>query len=144
VSTALTGVLGLGFHVNFKVWQMTTKDAKAFGTTRKKIPGSSKPQNRTTASPKSDKPLDSKDIDSLIQEARTLMEQTHKLYQMYLSGIERRPPVEKAKFLEARIAEIQRQGGNITTNKFKISQLVALYNTTRELWDRKLKEKEKK
>jgi hypothetical protein len=96
------------------------------------------------SSQKSDKPLDSKDIDRLIQEARTLMEQTHQLYQMYLSGIERRPPVEKAKFLEARIAEIQRQGGNVTTNKFKISQLVALYNTTRELWDRKLKEKEKK
>jgi hypothetical protein len=90
------------------------------------------------------KPLDSKDIDRLIQEARTLMEQTHQLYFMYLSGIERRPPIEKAKFLESRVEELRRLGGNVTAAKFKISQFVTLYNTTRELWERKLREKEKK
>jgi hypothetical protein len=90
------------------------------------------------------KPSDSKDIDRLVQEARTLMEQTHQLYLMYLSGIERRPPIEKAKFLESRVEELKRLGGNVTAAKFKISQFVTLYNTTRELWERKLREKEKK
>jgi hypothetical protein len=115
------------------------------GSLQPKRPGGPGTFGGATGVPgKSDKPLDSKDMDRLIQETRTLMEQTHQLYMMYLSGVERRPPIEKARLLESRVAEIQRTGSNVTATKFKISQFVALYNTTRELWERKLKEKEKK
>lgn len=118
------------------------EDAGSLQPRRPGGPGT--PGSTTGASGKSDKPTDGKDIDRLIQETRTLMEQTHQLYMMYLSGVERRPPIEKARLLESRVAEIQRTGSNVTATKFKITQFVALYNTTRELWERKLKEKEKR
>lgn len=85
----------------------------------------------------------SEEIDRKIHEARVMMEQTHQMYQNFFSGIERRMPIEKTKQLEAKIGELQRTGTNLTTAKFKISQFLAQYTTMKELWERKLRDRER-
>ncbi len=85
----------------------------------------------------------SEDVDRKIHEARVLMEQTHQMYQNFFSGIERRMPIEKTKLLESKIAELQRTGTNITTARFKITQFIAQYTTMKELWERKLRDRER-
>ena len=87
---------------------------------------------------------DSVEIDKRIHEARVLMEQTHQLYQHFFNGIEKRTPVEKIKLLETKINELQRTGTNLTTAKFKISQFLIQYGQMKDLWDRKLRERERK
>ena len=92
----------------------------------------------------SDRIVGSFDVDRRIAEARTLMDQTHQLYLQYFGGIEKRPPIEKARLLDSRIAELQRVSTNLTAAKFKISQFIAQYHTMKELWERKLRDLERK
>lgn len=87
---------------------------------------------------------DSGEIDRRIQEARVLMEQVHQLYLQYFNGVEKRTPIEKVKLLEGKIQELQRLGTNLTTAKFKISQFLSQYSQMKELWERKLRERERK
>ena len=87
--------------------------------------------------------LDSTEIDQKIHDTKILMDQTHQLYQHYFNGIEKRPPIEKTRLLESKINELQRISASNTASKFKISQFIQLYITFRDLWERKLKAKEK-
>ena len=87
---------------------------------------------------------DSAQIDQKIQEARVLMEQTHQLHLQFLNGVEKRIPIEKVKLLEGKINELQRLGTNLTAAKFRISQFLAQYAQMKELWERKLRERERK
>jgi len=88
--------------------------------------------------------LDSAVVDQKVQDTRLLMDQTHALYQHYFNGIERRPPIEKRLLLESKVNELQRIGGSTTAIKFKVSQFIQLYTTFREMWDRKLRDMERK
>ena len=84
------------------------------------------------------------DIDRLIHEAKVLMEQTHQLYQQYFNGIEKRTPVEKIRLLETKVAELQRTNTSITTARFKLTQFLAQYHQMKDLWERKLRDRERK
>ena len=86
---------------------------------------------------------DSAEVDQKIHDTKVLMEQTHNLYQHYFNNIEKRPPVEKARLLESRIKELERMSATVTAARYKISQFILQYKTFRELWDRKLRDKEK-
>ena len=88
--------------------------------------------------------IDSTRLDSFIHECRTLLDQTHQLYIQYFNGVEKRIPLEKSKQLMSRVSELQQMSVNLTSGKFKISQFVSQYNTMRDLWDRKLRELERK
>jgi hypothetical protein len=87
---------------------------------------------------------DSAEIDKKIHEARVLMEQTHQLYQLYFNGVERRTPIEKVRILEAKIQDLQKLSVNLTAARFKISQFLTQYSSLKELWERKLRERERK
>ncbi len=87
---------------------------------------------------------DSAEIDKKIHEARVLMEQTHQLYQLYFNGVERRTPLEKVKILEGKIQDLQKISVNLTAARFKISQFLTQYTQMKELWERKLRERERK
>ena len=87
---------------------------------------------------------ESEDIDRKIHDARVLMEQTHQLYQHYFTGVEKRVPIEKAKLLESKIGELQRTGISQTTSRFKVTQFLSQYTTMKELWERKLRDMERK
>ncbi len=84
------------------------------------------------------------DIDKFLHEAKVLLDQTHQLYQHFFNGLEKRTPLEKIGLLEAKIAELQRTNTNITSAKFKISQFLSQYTQMKELWDRKLRERDRK
>ena len=96
------------------------------------------------SSPGAPRALDSGAIDLKIQEARALMEQTHQLYQHFFNGIEKRPPAEKARLLESRIRELERLGSPSTASRFKVSQFILQYNTFKDLWEKKLRDRERK
>jgi hypothetical protein len=87
---------------------------------------------------------DSEALDRKINEARALMEQTHQLYQHYFNGIEKRVPIEKVKQLEAKISELNRTGTNVTSARFKLTQFLSQYSTMKEMWERKLRDMERK
>jgi hypothetical protein len=89
-------------------------------------------------------PQDSAALDQKINDARVLMDQTHQLYLQYFNGTEKRTPIEKLKLLESKINELQRLGSNVTAAKFRISQFLSQYSQMKELWDRKLRERERK
>jgi hypothetical protein len=87
--------------------------------------------------------VDSQTLDIKLAEVKALMEQTHQLYQHYFNGIEKRPPIEKARLLESRIAELQRVSLTNATAKFKLSQFVIQYKSYQDLWQRRLRDKER-
>jgi len=72
-----------------------------------------------------------------------LLEQTHQLYQQYFNGVERRPPVEKHQMLEKNLNHLLKSSKTAMA-KFKAQQLHQQFTTYREMWMRKLKERERK
>jgi len=86
----------------------------------------------------------SAEVDQKIHEARVLMEQTHQLYQLYFNGVERRTPIEKVKLLEGKVQELQRISVSLTAARFKINQFISQYTGMKGLWERKLRERERK
>ena len=86
---------------------------------------------------------DSEQIDQKINETKVLMDQTHQLYLHYFNGIEKRPPIEKFRLLESKIKELERLGSATPTSRFKMAQFLQHFATFRELWERKMRDKEK-
>ncbi len=85
-------------------------------------------------------------LEPRIHEIKLLLEQTHQLYLQYLGGIEKRPPVEKRSRLDALVTELQRSLASNPSGaavRFQVQQLVSQVQTMRELWERKLREREK-
>lgn len=87
---------------------------------------------------------DTAHIDQRLREAKLLMEQTHQLYQQFFGGIEKRAPIEKVRLLQNKVAELQRTSTTITTSRFKITQFLTQYGQMKDLWERKLRERERK
>jgi len=69
---------------------------------------------------------------------------THQLYLQFFNGVERRAPIEKVRLLESKISELQKISINLTAVRFKISQFLSQYSGMKELWERKLRERERK
>lgn len=105
---------------------------------KKDIPGKTQRLPGTSAIPDADV------VDQKIHETKVLMEQTHQLYQHYFNGVEKRPPAEKVRLLESKVKELERMNPATTANRFKLTQYLAQYATMKELWEKKLRDKEKK
>jgi hypothetical protein len=82
-------------------------------------------------------------VDQKIHECEVLLDQTHQLYQHFFVGVEKRPPREKAQLLESKIAELQHSASVITSARFKVNQVVQRHHTFRNLWEKKLKDRER-
>lgn len=81
-------------------------------------------------------------LDKYIEQAGTLIDQVNNLLKMYLAGIERLPPQEKRKQLDALIAQIQSSGKPTQASQFRVSTLMATYNTHKDKWDRTMRDLE--
>lgn len=81
-------------------------------------------------------------IDELIQKIEPLIEQVNNLYQMFISGIERLPPNEKRKQLEALLHQLQNIPKPNQTYHFRVSTLNAHLSTLRDRWDRLIRDLE--
>lgn len=87
-------------------------------------------------------------FDADLREFEALIEQTHQLYQQFFTGSEKRVPIEKQQRIESKIAELNRSllHGNIVTStqRFRVQQLLQRYQSFKDLWERKSKEKGRK
>ena len=76
----------------------------------------------------------------LIQKAESLMEQIQGLYNMYVAGMERTPPVTHRKHLEDIAFKIQNAAKTSAGLKFRAQQFHAKYQTYKDKWDRLMKD----
>lgn len=83
--------------------------------------------------------LDSEGLMQRVDEASIMIEQINNLYGMYVSGAEKRPPLEKREQLEKIMRQIQSASKNSTALRFKSNSLQTKYLTYRERWDRMMK-----
>lgn len=96
------------------------------------------------SSPASPPQPNSEQIDRKLKDFRLLVDQTHQLYLQYFNGIEKRPPVEKRKLIETQMVELQRLPQAQPTQRFKIQQAVQHFLSFKDLWERKLRDRERK
>lgn len=96
-------------------------------------------QNIASGAPKAE-PVD--ELTQHLEQVPMLLEQLGHLYNMYMSGIERRPPVEKRKHLEHVIAKIQAAPKATSSIRFKCSAVVQQAQAHFERWDKLLRKLE--
>jgi len=82
-------------------------------------------------------------LEDLIEKIPPLIEQVNQLYNMYLSGVEKRPPIERRQYLDQCIAQLGAFPKPTQVAQFKATTLLQTYQTHRDRWDRLLRAKEK-
>ncbi len=82
-------------------------------------------------------------LEDLIEKIPPLIEQVNQLYNMYLSGVEKRPPIERRQYLDQCIAQLGAFPKPTQAAQFKATTLLQTYQTHRDRWDRLLRAKEK-
>jgi hypothetical protein len=76
-------------------------------------------------------------LDEWLSKADTLIEQIQNLYQLYLNGMERLPPLTHRKQLEDLFShKINLAAKTSASLKFKSQQLLTKYTTYKDKWDR--------
>jgi hypothetical protein len=78
----------------------------------------------------------------LMDQAGPLIEQVNHLYNMFFSGAEKKPPIERRKHLEQVMASIQLTSKPTPSIQFRANNLMSGFQTHRDRWDRMLKELE--
>lgn len=101
-------------------------------------------QNRTGS------PLNAKDggpplssLQDLLDRIPPLIEQVNQLYNMYFSGAEKRPPVERRQYLDQCIAQLGAFPKPTQAAQFRATTLLQTYQTHKDRWDRLLKQRER-
>lgn len=78
------------------------------------------------------------ELDKLEEDIRKLKNK----YDQFFSGIQKFPPMHERRLLEVYIHELGKQKIRDNTRRFRYSQLLTRYNQLRELWGRKMRERE--
>jgi hypothetical protein len=78
------------------------------------------------------------ELDKLEEDIRKIKNK----YDQFFSGIQRLPPMHERRLLEVYIYELGKQKMRDNTRRFRYSQLLTRYNQLRELWGRKMRERE--
>ncbi len=78
----------------------------------------------------------------LLNKCEIMMEQITNLYNMWVQGMERTPPVTQRKHLEDLILKIQAAPKPTTNLRFRVGQFHTRYGTYKDKWDRLLKDVE--
>jgi hypothetical protein len=78
-------------------------------------------------------------LNDLLGRIEPLMEQVNQLYNQYVSGIEKRPPLERRKQLDQAMQMIGHLPKSTSALKFKCATVQSRYTTFTEQWDRKLR-----
>jgi len=83
--------------------------------------------------------LTSDEVEKMMGQARALIDQVSALYNQYLGGIEKLPPIEKRKQLEQLMTTLSVSRGGPASLQFKLSGLTASYATFRDHWDKQMR-----
>jgi hypothetical protein len=78
------------------------------------------------------------ELDKLEEDIRKLKSK----YDQFFAGIQKFPPMHERRLLEVYIYELGKQKMRDNTRRFRYSQLLTRYNQLRELWGRKMRERE--
>ncbi len=101
---------------------------------KKKALSSSGPLNKESIQSIAD------ELEQYIQKAGFLIEQLNNLYQMFMLGVEKFPPVERRKQLEQMMLALQSASKTSPSLIFKFNGVQSRYVTYRDRWDRLLKD----
>src|SRR4051794_35818707 len=75
-------------------------------------------------------------LEQWVSQAETMIEQLNNLYQMFIVGVERMPPKEKRKQLDALMNTLMIAHKPTQTWQFKFNNLNSRYVTYRDRWDK--------
>ena len=78
------------------------------------------------------------ELDKLEEDIRKLKSK----YDQFFSGIQKFPPMHERRLLEVYVYELGKQKMRDNGRRFRYSQLLTRYNQLRELWGRKMRERE--
>jgi phage gp36-like protein len=78
------------------------------------------------------------ELDKLEEDIRKLKNK----YDQFFTGITRVPPMHERKQIEISIYEIGKQKMRDNTRRFRYNQILSRYNQYREMWGRKMRERE--
>ena len=81
-------------------------------------------------------------LDTMLLQAEPLIEQVNSLYNQYLAGVERAPPIERRKLLEQLMAAILATPKPTQSYQFRANGTNSKYLTYRDRWDRMMKDLE--
>src|SRR5438270_4241572 len=78
------------------------------------------------------------ELDKLEEDIRKLKNK----YDQFFTGISKMPPMHERRMLEVFIFEIGKQKMRENARRFRYNQLLSRYNQYREMWGRKMRERE--
>ena len=78
------------------------------------------------------------ELDKLEEDIRKLKNR----YDQFFSGFQKLPPLHERRVLEVYIHELGKQKMRDNTRRFRYGQLLTRYNQLREMWGRKMRERE--
>ncbi len=78
------------------------------------------------------------ELDKLEEDSRKLKNK----YDQFFSGITKMPPIHDRHLLEVYIHELSKKKIRDNARRFRLSQLLSRYNQYREMWGRKMRERE--
>jgi hypothetical protein len=78
------------------------------------------------------------ELDKLEEDSRKLKNK----YDQFFTGITKMPPTHERHLLEVYIHELSKQKIRDNARRFRLSQLLSRYNQYREMWGRKMRERE--
>ena len=78
------------------------------------------------------------ELDKFEEDSRRLKNK----YDQFFTGITKMPPTHERHLLEVYIHELSKQKIRDNTRRFRLSQLLSRYNQYREMWGRKMRERE--
>ena len=78
------------------------------------------------------------ELDKLEEDIRKLKNK----YDQFFAGIQKFPPMHERRLLEVYIYELGKQKMRDNTRRFRYGQLLTRYNQHREMWGRKMRERE--
>jgi hypothetical protein len=82
--------------------------------------------------------LQDDELDKLEEEIRKLKNK----YDQFFAGIQKYPPMQDRRNIEVFIYELGKQKMRDNTRRFRYNQLLTRYNQLREMWARKMRERE--
>lgn len=86
--------------------------------------------------------LPTEKLDEYIQRATVLIEQLNSLYHMYITGIEKLPPLEKRNQLDQIMVALTSAPKPTPSLLFKCNNIISTYSTHKERWDKMMKDLE--
>jgi hypothetical protein len=81
-------------------------------------------------------------FDEFLSRADPLIEQINNLYNMYIAGVEKTPPLQKRKILDQVMASLQGMSKPTPSARFKFNSMQSRYLVHKDRWDKLIRDLE--